>query len=122
MPALGERPKQLVGFSQGGMPVGAVGLAEAAEPQVFLDRQLGEHPASLRHVADPKPGDRLGCEPRDLFLVEPDRAGARPHRSEEHTSELQSHVNLVCRLLLEKKKKELKRSKLMNTNTHLNLP
>src|SRR5690242_4752167 len=27
------------------------------------------------------------------------------YRSEEHTSELQSHVNLVCRLLLEKKKK-----------------
>src|SRR4051812_49571414 len=27
-------------------------------------------------------------------------------RSEEHTSELQSHVNLVCRLLLEKKKHE----------------
>src|SRR5260370_26438566 len=27
----------------------------------------------------------------------------RPHRSEEHTSELQSHLNLVCRLLLEKK-------------------
>src|SRR5438477_1739784 len=31
---------------------------------------------------------------------------ARP-RSEEHTSELQSHVNLVCRLLLEKKKESL---------------
>src|SRR5260370_10285981 len=31
-------------------------------------------------------------------------------RSEEHTSELQSHLNLVCRLLLEKKKK--------TTNTH----
>src|SRR4051812_49883913 len=32
--------------------------------------------------------------------------GRREHllRSEEHTSELQSHVNLVCRLLLEKKK------------------
>src|SRR5438477_8098580 len=29
---------------------------------------------------------------------------ARRARSEEHTSELQSHVNLVCRLLLEKKK------------------
>src|SRR6185369_15986295 len=28
-----------------------------------------------------------------------------PERSEEHTSELQSHLNLVCRLLLEKKKK-----------------
>src|SRR5260370_32316677 len=29
-------------------------------------------------------------------------------RSEEHTSELQSHLNLVCRLLLEKKKKKTK--------------
>src|SRR4029077_21297581 len=33
--------------------------------------------------------------------VVPDSVG----RSEEHTSELQSHLNLVCRLLLEKKKK-----------------
>src|SRR5438132_5940058 len=31
-----------------------------------------------------------------------------PLRSEEHTSELQSHSDLVCRLLLEKKKKEKK--------------
>src|SRR5438477_5932653 len=31
-------------------------------------------------------------------------------RSEEHTSELQSHVNLVCRLLLEKKKKKKKKT------------
>src|SRR5687768_18009571 len=30
--------------------------------------------------------------------------GARPARSEEHTSELQSRLHLVCRLLLEKKK------------------
>src|SRR5687768_17961366 len=29
------------------------------------------------------------------------------HRSEEHTSELQSRLHLVCRLLLEKKKKKL---------------
>src|SRR5690242_21074098 len=33
-------------------------------------------------------------------------------RSEEHTSELQSHVNLVCRLLLEKKKKTSARTDL----------
>src|SRR2546430_10958307 len=33
------------------------------------------------------------------------RERGRPHRSEEHTSELQSQSNLVCRLLLEKKKK-----------------
>src|SRR5256885_11524298 len=32
------------------------------------------------------------------------RAGPIRHRSEEHTSELQSPCNLVCRLLLEKKK------------------
>src|SRR5437773_4076094 len=31
---------------------------------------------------------------------------ANPDRSEEHTSELQSHHDLVCRLLLEKKKKQ----------------
>src|SRR5882762_11931666 len=36
---------------------------------------------------------RLGMRCQDL------------RRSEEHTSELQSHLNLVCRLLLEKKKK-----------------
>src|SRR3712207_7379922 len=32
----------------------------------------------------------------------------RPRRSEEHTSELQSRQYLVCRLLLEKKKKQIK--------------
>src|SRR4051812_49997514 len=32
----------------------------------------------------------------------------RPRRSEEHTSELQSHVNLVCRLLLEKKQRHVR--------------
>src|SRR5438105_11448582 len=35
-------------------------------------------------------------------------------RSEEHTSELQSRVDLVCRLLLEKKKKKQKRRKARN--------
>src|SRR5690242_20925204 len=39
---------------------------------------------------------------RHLPLL-PVRAGVPAPRSEEHTSELQSHVNLVCRLLLEKK-------------------
>src|SRR5260370_25951790 len=33
-----------------------------------------------------------------------DRGALAASRSEEHTSELQSHLNLVCRLLLEKKK------------------
>src|SRR2546430_10755524 len=34
------------------------------------------------------------------------RGSRAPRRSEEHTSELQSQSNLVCRLLLEKKKKK----------------
>src|SRR5205085_9956825 len=37
-------------------------------------------------------------------------------RSEEHTSELQSQSNLVCRLLLEKKKKKIKYNIQKNTN------
>src|SRR5438132_2472401 len=41
----------------------------------------------------------VGCAPEPLALRAFDR-------SEEHTSELQSHSDLVCRLLLEKKKKK----------------
>src|SRR5438270_3018014 len=63
--------------------------------------------------------DRLRCvsEPRHRLLGMTDDElaaivallGRDPSRSEEHTSELQSQSNLVCRLLLEKKKKESKR-------------
>src|SRR2546426_4672911 len=42
-------------------------------------------------------------------------------RSEEHTSELQSPCNLVCRLLLEKKKKKIKRCLLMQINKKNNI-
>src|SRR5260370_27237824 len=38
-------------------------------------------------------------------------------RSEEHTSELQSHLNLVCRLLLEKKKKRYSKSRGISETT-----
>src|SRR5260370_4662175 len=37
--------------------------------------------------------------------ITPAAAAVAALRSEEHTSELQSHLNLVCRLLLEKKKR-----------------
>ena len=42
----------------------------------------------------------------DLIKGHARRLAARGFRSEEHTSELQSHHDLVCRLLLEKKKKK----------------
>src|SRR6266480_4467453 len=42
--------------------------------------------------------------PSRHYQMKTRKLGNRNLRSEEHTSELQSHVNLVCRLLLEKKK------------------
>src|SRR5204863_7450659 len=46
----------------------------------------------------------LADDLRDHFLVAAQLGGALRDRSEEHTSELQSRRDLVCRLLLEKKK------------------
>src|SRR5690625_6022171 len=43
---------------------------------------------------------------REAYLKAAHNATAKPGRSEEHTSELQSRGHLVCRLLLEKKKKK----------------
>src|SRR2546430_10431384 len=45
------------------------------------------------------------CEKRGVIEGLPIALGGK-HRSEEHTSELQSQSNLVCRLLLEKKKND----------------
>src|SRR5690242_20910944 len=62
------------------------------------------------HDALPISADACDC--RDFRLNESTSAmsalATSRLRSEEHTSELQSHVNLVCRLLLEKKKKKKK--------------
>src|SRR5437764_8371870 len=63
-----------------------------------------------------EPGTRgTSCPSRQLQRgLLPDREP----RSEEHTSELQSPMYLVCRLLLEKKKKITNRHILTNTTTH----
>src|SRR5438046_8041915 len=57
-----------------------------------------------RWTYGPELGHRGGPLPRP-------GAALRRARSEEHTSELQSLTNLVCRLLLEKKKKQNKKTK-----------
>src|SRR5467141_2769684 len=73
---------------------------------------ISPSPNQTYYAADPDHGiatarvvnDNLA----DIGGRHPDRfvsLGTVPFRSEEHTSELQSHLNLVCRLLLEKKKK-----------------
>src|SRR3989454_7772474 len=72
-----------------------------AQPVELVELLLGERQrrsARRRQGAEHLP--RLLLEVR--VLVHEEQAG----RSEEHTSELQSPCNLVCRLLLEKKKKK----------------
>src|SRR3712207_8558715 len=68
-------------------------------------RNLKAHPEGVLHVTD----DVLLLARSALGEVRPRPrlvpAGAVKGRSEEHTSELQSRQYLVCRLLLEKKKK-----------------
>src|SRR2546426_3189123 len=60
------------------------------------ERQGREHPQGSDAERHPEPAAQ-----RRLHAPQPQQRG----RSEEHTSELQSPCNLVCRLLLEKKKK-----------------
>src|SRR5256885_5471619 len=55
-----------------------------------------EHEAAVRHASRSRKHGSPGAQQRD--------EAADENRSEEHTSELQSPCNLVCRLLLEKKK------------------
>src|SRR2546429_3531392 len=57
-------------------------------------------------VVQPTPNDFGGFVAVDAASGEQKLAAPAKDRSEEHTSELQSRLHLVCRLLLEKKKKE----------------
>src|SRR5436309_12420283 len=74
----------------------SVGAARAAGSAARLGAR---RPAARRHEQR-KRDENGGCDG-----AVPGSAG--DHRSEEHTSELQSRENLVCRLLLEKKKNNI---------------
>src|SRR5258706_8039262 len=63
------------------------------DPQAILHTESYVRPPALL--------ERIITAPRTDISSNP---GGRTYRSEEHTSELQSLTNLVCRLLLEKKK------------------
>src|SRR5688500_19770936 len=78
-------------------------LDEARVGRAAGGGQLGLASGGLRNRADHAVGEfaRLGVEHVGVRRLPIDP----PARSEEHTSELQSPCNLVCRLLLEKKKK-----------------
>src|SRR5690606_39911979 len=64
-----------------------------------------------RHPAVPVPGRRSAHSWQQRADYRGQPYGEALFRSEEHTSELQSRENLVCRLLLEKKKEKNKRYK-----------
>src|SRR5256885_9661198 len=72
-------------------------------PYTTLFRSLERHRVAAQTLRD-HPGALVGPagHERHLHALPREAAGGR---SEEHTSELQSPCNLVCRLLLEKKKK-----------------
>src|SRR2546429_6323352 len=76
-----------------GMTLPAIRVSQMRLPEISL-------PPLTRNQAE--------CGPASLSLL-------RSPRSEEHTSELQSRLHLVCRLLLEKKKQ-------LHTHTCLTLP
>src|SRR5260370_15257289 len=71
------------------------------EPGVLVIRalsRLGGRVTAANIAFDDHPNDKRYASRIETVTVE-------SVRSEEHTSELQSHLNLVCRLLLEKKNK-----------------
>src|SRR3989442_16041104 len=96
------------------------GFAACVPPKSFFFLMIRRPPRSTlfpyttlsRSLPTAPPRRRCTPRPPRGIASRPDRTPAAPpafglvDRSEEHTSELQSRPHLVCRLLLEKKKKE----------------
>src|SRR2546426_8332097 len=73
----------------------ASSMAESPPPTTAISLPRKKKPSQVAQVDRPRPRSRFSDSSPSM----------RADRSEEHTSELQSPCNLVCRLLLEKKKK-----------------
>src|SRR5437016_184228 len=86
-----------------------VGLVPDSGSSYFLTRALGPGRAleliMTGRTVGAKEAEKLGLVNQAVPAAELDKVVGDVARSEEHTSELQSLTNLVCRLLLEKKKK-----------------
>src|SRR5438034_5365954 len=106
-------------------------LCKTRRPGACLRRIRGQlrgepaqRTAQLRWPEDGEPAveaDQVARRPVQVVRPEPQEHSIRPpledpqrRRSEEHTSELQSHSDLVCRLLLEKKNKHTHKNDVLN--------
>src|SRR2546425_7406858 len=78
-----------------GPPLGAQRVRAVEQILAHIRRHISDQEDQLEKCPDKNHGDLFRCPDPDV-------------RSEEHTSELQSLAYLVCRLLLEKKKKRSK--------------
>src|SRR5207237_8316480 len=101
--AAGRRHRRVCRSGAGarGSGLGTRDYAGCAVPLAQGERHAAEYPGTAGRIL---PATRLCGR----------RAGGGPARSEEHTSELQSHLNLVCRLLLEKKKTDIRVTQKVN--------
>src|SRR2546427_7986615 len=97
------RPRRSTLFPYPTLFGSGAGAGNRAPHAAERGRNAGQRDRGPRQGRRWRAADRGGGElpppPRD------DRGPGHPRRSEEHTSELQSQSNIVCRLLLEKKKK-----------------
>src|SRR5215467_5416780 len=99
------------------------GLLDPLHPALALPRQPEEQQRAPGHqIFVPEPERLPPSVPAEIGPVGVDQCDPVPPahhlrqpRSEEHTSELQSPCNLVCRLLLEKKKKKTNRKQSTKT-------
>src|SRR5438034_11822955 len=89
-----------VSFDQGGQPTGRIFLLNGRKP--FQKQDLAWLESIAAHVSPALENIFLLRHLRARAIeAERSRIARDLHRSEEHTSELQSHSDLVCRLLLE---------------------
>src|SRR5690554_7219078 len=98
-----------VTLARGSKPASAIRRSPITSASLSWRREKG---SSTPYWA-PSPSAPIICSPAGPCMPETEESTERPswvavwvERSEEHTSELQSRPHLVCRLLLEKKKKQ----------------
>src|SRR5690606_41799467 len=86
------------------LPISVPGVQLEVPPYIVNAPELPDGPVTIEAVATDNRGDSTRASVEVTLDSSCSQASDCGPRSEEHTSELQSRENLVCRLLLEKKK------------------